>query len=72
MKKLIERYDSPTPLSWKRLGDFALVFIPVVQASLGAAPEGVLTVKENFWLGFSLTTVLLLIKFWTGTKTHND
>ena len=70
VKQNIENYKKPTPPKWRKIGDFALLLIPVFHTSIGNAPEGTFTTRQLYWIGLVLTTFPLAIKFWTSTKVE--
>lgn len=67
MKNIIENYKKPVPPKWRKIGDFALVALPVLEAQLNTMPE------VNEWYKWSLMTAIILFKLWTNTKVdHNQ
>ena len=65
MRKFIENYAKPTPKKWRRLGDFAIVAIPVIEAQLALYPMEIHPV-----LKWGITTILILFKLYTNTKVE--
>ncbi len=66
MKKLIENYKKPTPPIWRKIGDYALFSIPILEAQFAMLPDDV---EISPILKWSITTVLILFKAWTNTRT---
>jgi len=71
-KKLWIDYKTPTPAKWRKLGDFALLMLVTLQSIIAAAPEEVLSTKESYWIGVSLTLLVVGFKFWTNTHTDEN
>lgn len=71
-KKLWIDYKTPTPAKWRKLGDFALLMLVTLQSIIAAAPEEILSTKESYWIGVSLTLLVVGFKFWTNTHTENE
>ena len=69
MKKLIENYGRPTPPFWRKVGDFALFLIPILEAQWLALPEAVSVDPLVKW---SITTLLIVFKAWTNTRVDNN
>ena len=61
----VTNYNKKTKPKYKLIGDLALVLIPAVQAILIAAPEGVLTPAESWFVGGITSVILVTIKFAT-------
>jgi hypothetical protein len=61
----IKNYDNPTPKNWKVVADFGLLMIPVVQAFIGAAPEGALTPFQSWLIGGVVSVLAVGFKFFT-------
>ncbi|MFN9581465.1 MAG: hypothetical protein ACK566_02185 [Bacteroidota bacterium] len=70
MKKIIEDYKKPVPLKWRRIGDLALLAIPVLEAQFNIMP--VSDSIESQWLKWGITTFLVLFKVYTNTKTDES
>ena len=66
MKHLIENYKKPTPKKWRKIGDFALILIIVLEAQLNAMPI------VNEWAKWGIATALIAFKFWTNTRTDKN
>jgi len=64
MRKLIDRYKQPTPKKWRMIGDFAIIVVPVLEIQLNQMPT------VNPWVKWSITTSLILFKFWTNTRVE--
>ena len=67
VKTVWENYKAPTPWKFRKIGDFALIMVLVVNFGLTTIPDGILqafTIKLFMWgnsvLGFG-------IKLWTNT-----
>jgi hypothetical protein len=67
MQKVWANYKKPTPIRWRKIGDFALIMIPVIQTSLLGAPEGIFSDHMKFWVGVISSITLTGIKFFTNT-----
>ena len=66
---LIKKYSEPTPKYWRQVGDFSLVMLVAIQPMVDSMPIGD---KSKYWVDFTLTILLVGIKFWTNTKSiHN-
>lgn len=70
MKKVISDYKKPTPKKHRMIGDFSLVLIPVIMTSIGQAPEGTFTQKQEYWIMTLSTILLVAFKFFTNTYTN--
>ncbi len=68
MKKLISNYQKPTPPVWRKIGDFSLLAIPIIEAQFAFIPAEI-----NPWVKWSITTIFILIKVYSNTKVdHNQ
>jgi hypothetical protein len=65
---LKEKYYSPTPKNLRILGDLFLILIPVVQTTIGAAPN--LDEVTKYWIGAACTLGLVMAKFTTNLFTE--
>jgi hypothetical protein len=70
MKKIIENYNKPTPIIWRKWGDLALFLIPVLEAQFNMMPVD--DSIESQWLKWGITTFLVLFKAYTNTKTDES
>jgi hypothetical protein len=68
MKSLWDSYKKPTPVRWRKIGDFALVMLPVIQVGLMGAPEGTFSPGQQYWIGFASSILIPAFKFWTNTR----
>lgn len=62
----IKNYYAPTPVFWRKIGDFALLMIPTIQGTLLAFPE-ISDLHARIITAVS-SVLMLAIKFWTNTK----
>lgn len=67
MKKLVQNYSKPTPPLWRKLGDFALIAIPVIEAQWTTFP-----IEVNPLIKWSITTLLILFKLYSNTKVESN
>lgn len=72
IQKVWENYKKPTPVKFRKIGDFSLLLIPVIQIGLAEAPEGVLEPSTKFWIGFVASIVLTIVKFLTNTMPEKN
>lgn len=64
---MIANYKKPTPPIWRKIGDFSLLIIPVLEAQFALVPETI-----NPWIKWGITTVLILFKVWTNTRVAKN
>ncbi len=67
MKKLIENYKKPTPEIWRKIGDAALISIPIIEAQIAVYPNEIDPIIK-----WGITTFLILFKVWTNTKIDKN
>lgn len=64
--KAIKNYYAPTPVFWRKIGDFALLLLPAVHLLIANAPN--LSENQSYWLIGLCDALLIGAKFWTNTK----
>ncbi len=70
--KLWDNYKRATPVKWRKIGDFALIMLPVIQVGVMGAPAGTFTVIQQYWIGFGASILIPAFKFWTNTKKEEE
>lgn len=65
MSNIITHYWSPTPKSWRKAGDVALLILLAWQPMIMNSPY---SEKFNWWANLIVSTLLVIFKFWTNTK----
>lgn len=70
MNKIWENYKKPTPVKWRKIGDFALLMLPVIQGGLLSAPN--VTESQKYWIGFIASILIPAFKFWTNTQKDTE
>lgn len=63
---IIKRYKQPTPPYWRRIGDYALVIMVLLEAMLPTLP---ISKDAHLWGAFAVALIGATVKFWTNTKT---
>ena len=66
IKQAWANYQKPTPVKWRKIGDFALIMLPVLQGGLMGAPD--LSDATKYYIGFIATVLITGFKFWTNTR----
>jgi hypothetical protein len=61
-----KKYYDPTPRHYRKIGDFALVIMVVIEAYLPQLP---LSESQHAWAAFGVALLGAAIKFWTNTKS---
>jgi hypothetical protein len=72
IKQHIIDYKKPTPVRFRKMGDFALLMLVTIQSAIAAAPEEILSTKQSYWLGTIMTLIVVGFKFWTNTQTDEN
>jgi hypothetical protein len=70
LNKVWEDYKKPTPPKYRKIGDFALLLIPTIEAALATAPSEVMGEISKFYVGFACSVILVGIKFFSNTYTY--
>jgi hypothetical protein len=66
LKTLKRKYSDPTPRHWRKIGDFALILMVVIE---GYLPQLPLSESQHSWATFAVALLGASIKFWTNTKS---
>jgi hypothetical protein len=69
LNKEWENYKKPTPVKWRKRGDYALVLLIALQPFLMTAP---FSDKVKWYIDVIFTFLLVTFKFWTNTKKQNE
>lgn len=69
LNKQWENYKKPTPVKWRKKGDYALVLLMALQPFLMTAP---FSDKVKWYVDVIFTFLLVSFKFWTNTKKENE
>lgn len=65
MNKRWENYKKPTPVKWRKVGDFALLLCVFLSGSIMSLP---IDEQGKLWTIFGLNLISTIIKFWTNTN----
>jgi hypothetical protein len=68
--KITKRYAEPVPAKWRKIGDTALLLAIAVEPMVSTIPLDNPALKE--WLVWIFSTLLIVFKFWTNTKSIHD
>jgi hypothetical protein len=68
--KIIKKYGEPVPAKWRKIGDTALLLAIAVEPMVSTIPLQNPALKE--WLVWIFSTLLIVFKFWTNTKSIHD
>jgi hypothetical protein len=71
-KKLWLDYKTATPARWRKIGDFALLTIPVIDGILLSIPTKWMDMEMTKFLSSIWSLLALGIKFWTNTHKENE
>lgn len=68
MKRTIENYSKPTPIKWRKIGDYILVLQVLITAQAPAWP-----IADNIkvWIVSGVNFLGTSIKFWTNTRKED-
>ena len=66
IKNVSRKYAEPTPTFWRKMGDYALVVMVLIEGYLPNLP---LTDEQHKWASFIVALLLTSFKFWTNTKS---
>lgn len=69
IKQVIDNYKKPTPMKWRKIGDYVLLLQVFVtgQLPLWPVPD-----QTKVIVGSIVTFVGISVKFWTNTKKDDD
>jgi hypothetical protein len=70
MKTIMQKYAEPVPAKWRQIGDMSLLLAIAVEPMVASVPLDDPEVKE--WIVWGFSTLLILFKFYTKTKTINE
>jgi hypothetical protein len=70
MKTIMQKYAEPVPAKWRQIGDMSLLLAIAVEPMVASVPLDNPEVKE--WIVWGFSTLLILFKFYTNTKTINE
>lgn len=69
LKTMMQHYKKPTPIKWRKIGDYILLTSAFLSGNLPALPF-----NDNIkvWIGVGINFVGISLKFWTNTKKDPD
>lgn len=69
LKSMINNYKKPTPVKWRKIGDYILVVQVFITGSLPTWP---LPENQKVIIGSIVNFIGVSLKFWTNTKKHPE
>ena len=69
LKSMIQNYKKPTPIRWRKIGDYILVITGLVQTQLPMLP---FADNVKMYVGMAVNFIGISLKFWTNTKKDDD
>lgn len=61
-----KQFYEPTPVYWRKIGDFALVLLVAIQPMVLEMP---IVETTKYWIDCSIVLILVGVKFWSNTKS---
>lgn len=69
VKTMWAHYKKPTPLKWRKIGDYILLLTAFIDGSL---PKWPIPDEYKIWIAAGVSFIGITLKFWTNTKKEEN